>query len=212
MSTTCSSPPSHFQHEHVRTETCTRVHTHTAQHTSGFGNFLAASACSCRSRRAWSNIPCPPSPPEIRELIFLLRPHLCPFPSLFLPHPLSCPKRSRRATGGQAGPDGQCAQKRVAAQAVEQRVSAVAAAAGRLAGHCQRCVRIEFARACRMGRTVCADSIGSFAAGKTLTLKANEDASRCRQVRIPHTQLRTRQRQRNMPILIAPSHPPLHHV
>ena len=63
-----------------------------------------------------------------------------------------------------------------------------------------------------MGRTVCADSIGSFAAGKTLTLKANEDASRCRQVRIPHTQLRTRPRLRNMPILIAPSHPPLHHV
>ena len=63
-----------------------------------------------------------------------------------------------------------------------------------------------------MGRTVCADSIGSFAAGKTLTLKANEDASRCRQVRIPHTQLRTRPRLRNMPILIAPSPPPLHHV
>ena len=38
-----------------------------------------------------------------------------------------------------------------------------------------------------MGRTVCADSIGSFAAGKTLTLKANEDASRCRQVRTPRT-------------------------
>ena len=137
-------------------------------------------------------------------------------PSLTLLHtpPLHPSPQSRqgRATGGQAGPDGQCAQKRVAAQAVEQRVSAVAAAAGRLAGHCQRCVRIEFARACRMGRTVCADSIGSFAAGKTLTLKANEDASRCRQVRIPHTQLRTRQRQRNMPILIAPSHPPLHRV
>ena len=103
MSTTCSSPPSHFQHEHVRTETCTRVHTHTAQHTSGFGNFLAASACSCRSRRAWSNIPCPPSPPEIRELIFLLRPHLCPL-SLFLPHPFPVPKGPGARQVGRPGP------------------------------------------------------------------------------------------------------------
>lgn len=188
-----------------------RAHSHSSTHL-GIRKLLGRQCLQLPEPPRLVEHPLPSLSSRNTRIDFSFAPSFVSFPVSFPPTPLSCPKRSRRATGGQAGPDGQCAQKRVAAQAVEQRVSAVAAAAGRLAGHCQRCVRIEFARACRVGRTVCADSIGSFAAGKTLTLKANEDASRCRQVRIPHTQLRTRQRQRNMPILIAPSHPPLHHV